>query len=377
MKFDERLGARLRVSRRSDKERGGQRRRCSSSDWPCSVHRAPGRRVGGLAGAVVAGINDTVGSWVCVMDGDLQHPPEVLVDMLGAASAHGADLVAGTRYSDGGDYRSLGRVRTLVSRSSTLAARARFPRTLARVSDPMSGFFLVRRKSVDCRALIPRGFKILLEILVSHRDLRCAEVPYHFDARVWGETKASFRQGLEYAEQLLNLRLEHVVSRPAPFRRVLQFSAIGISGVALNELIMSLLVERGVVGYVGAAVIATEAATLWNFTLLHRFVFHDSETRGIGQRLVAYVTLSNALFALSLPALAILVSGVGLHYTLASLVVIGVQFVLRLLISDRVIWRHRASEAKPKLYVMPRRSEPARRSAARIDAAEPRSTEMV
>jgi putative flippase GtrA len=302
------------------------------------VHREPPERTGGLAGAVVAGIRRASAGWVAVMDGDLQHPPEAVGTMLATATARDADIVVATRYADGGDHDGLGRFRTGLSRGSTLAAKAMFPRTLAGVSDPMSGFFLVRRDAIDCRALRPRGFKILLEILLRHPRLMCAETPYEFEARAWGQTKASLRQGLAFAEQLLDIRLQRVVSRPGPTRRIGKFALIGLSGAIVNEAVLALLVETHASGYIVAAVVATQFATLWNFVLLQRHVFDDAKRGPLVPRLAGFFALANALFAVSLPMLAFLVSGLGVNYAIANLFVIGVQFALRLVVSDRIIW---------------------------------------
>ena len=86
----------------------------------------------------------------------------------------------------------------MASRSTTTAARMLFPRRLRGVTDPMSGFFLVRREALDLDALRPRGFKILLEILVRHPGLRAAEVSFTFGERHAGRSKASIREALRY-----------------------------------------------------------------------------------------------------------------------------------------------------------------------------------
>ena len=102
------------------------------------VHRAPDQRNGGVGGAVVDGLRRARGSWVCVMDADLQHPPAVVPLLLQAAEAGGRDLVVATRFRDGSSDGGLGALRKLVSRGSAAAARALFPRRLRGVSDPMS-----------------------------------------------------------------------------------------------------------------------------------------------------------------------------------------------------------------------------------------------
>jgi dolichol-phosphate mannosyltransferase len=171
------------------------------------VHRRGESRSGGLGGAVVAGMRQSRAQWVAVMDSDLQHPPAVLPRMLQAAEALEANLVVGTRYRAGGAAPEFGKVRSFVSRGSTIAARALFPRALRGVSDPMSGLFLVRRERVPADRLRPRGFKILFEILVRGRGLRVAEVPYVFGTRAAGESNATLGEGMRFLRLLCELRL--------------------------------------------------------------------------------------------------------------------------------------------------------------------------
>src|SRR5690606_24936464 len=105
---------------------------------------------------------------VCiVMDGDLQHPPELIRALLSRFAEGDADVVAASRYIGGGDSAGLGTaVRYGVSKAATAVTKAMFLRRLWRSTDPMTGFFLVDRSRVDVSALKPQGFKILLEILV-------------------------------------------------------------------------------------------------------------------------------------------------------------------------------------------------------------------
>src|SRR3954452_17585620 len=139
------------------------------------VHRPPADRTGGLGGAVCAGLEVARGTWVCVMDADLQHPPELVERLLDQAQNGDSDIVVASRFRDGGDVGEFGAARRVLSRGAAAAARVVFPRRLRGVSDPMSGFFMVRRAAVDPAALRPRGFKILLEILArSPRVLRAS-----------------------------------------------------------------------------------------------------------------------------------------------------------------------------------------------------------
>jgi dolichol-phosphate mannosyltransferase len=184
------------------------REACSSTTLPIRlIHRDPEHRHDGLSGAVVEGLRVAHARQVCVIDADLQHPPELLPRLLQRAGEDDLDVVVASRRCEGGKMATLGMLRRVLSGASTFAARALFPIRLRAVSDPMSGFFVVRRDAVRLEHLRPRGFKILLELLVRNPGLRVGEVPFEFGARFAGDSKASALEGLRYLRQLASLRL--------------------------------------------------------------------------------------------------------------------------------------------------------------------------
>jgi dolichol-phosphate mannosyltransferase len=162
---------------------------------------------GGLSGAVVAGLRAAGTDHVVVMDGDLQHPPELVRVLHERAVRTGADVVVASRYARGGDRTGLdGTLRRLVSSASTAMARRAFPGKLRGCSDPMTGFFCVRTAAVDLDALRPSGFKILLELLVRGGRLSVVEEPFAFAERAAGSSKTSARQGALFLAQVARLR---------------------------------------------------------------------------------------------------------------------------------------------------------------------------
>ena len=170
------------------------------------VHRAPNQRGGGLGGAVVAALGRARGEFVCVIDGDLQHPPSVIAELLQRARClDRPDIVIATRYARGGTS-GLGVARAFVSKATTTIARRSLPVSLRNATDPMSGFFLFRSGTINAESLRPRGFKILLEIVARHPRLSIAEVGYHFGERAWGDSKVSRQEGVNYVRQLRDLR---------------------------------------------------------------------------------------------------------------------------------------------------------------------------
>jgi dolichol-phosphate mannosyltransferase len=168
---------------------------------------------GGLGGAVVLGLRQASAPWIVVMDADLQHPPTLVPDLVMAGERAEADLVVATRYADGGSRAGLdGGFRRFASGGSTTLAKALFPRRLRNVSDPMSGFFAVRAASLDADVLRPLGYKILLELIVRCRLRQVTEVPYQFQDRFAGESKANFGEGLRFLRHLMVLRVSSLSS---------------------------------------------------------------------------------------------------------------------------------------------------------------------
>ncbi|MGZ7027621.1 MAG: glycosyltransferase, partial [Acidimicrobiia bacterium] len=154
------------------------------------LHRPDGTRRGGLGGAVVEGMRVARAPWICVMDSDLQHPPELVASLLVTAEAEKANLVVASRYCDDGSAAGLSpKSRVLASRGAAATARMLFPRRLRGMTDPMSGFFILERKAVDPEVLKPTGFKILLELAVRTSGLRVAEVGYSFGDRHGGQSR--------------------------------------------------------------------------------------------------------------------------------------------------------------------------------------------
>jgi len=294
------------------------------------IHREEHERVGGLAGAVVAGIAATRSAYVLVMDGDLQHPPELAPTLRDAAE--GTDLAVASRYAGTGSAPGLSSgYRRLISSGSTALAQACFPRRVGRVcTDPMTGFFCFRREAVDISRLRPRGFKILLEILARH-DLRVREIAFTFGERAAGTSKASIRNGLQFVWQMAGLRMG----------RMTRFAAVGGLGTVLNLAIMALLVHVHLIPYVVASIVAAEVTIVVNFALQERFVFDDLRdgVHSGGRRLVRHLVFNNAETAVRLPFLVLLVDGFGVYSVLAQALTLAAAFGVRFLVISRVVYR--------------------------------------
>lgn len=296
---------------------------------------------GGLGGAVVVGLAAAASDLCIVMDGDLQHPPELLPALLDRYATGDADVVAASRYVGGGDTSGLGTaVRFGVSRAATWLTRAMFPIRLAHSTDPMTGFFLVDRSRLEVGALQPQGFKILLEIL-ARTDLRIAEIPMEFAERRHGASKASMRQGATFVAHLARLR----------FGKMSLFAVIGVIGAVANLGIMWLLTLLGV-PYIWAAIIGAEVTIIGNFLLQERFVFADMRTdaRALGIRFATSFTFNNVEAAVRIPVMALMVETWHISSVLATGLTLIVAFFARFLFHSLVVYaprRRRGDGSEP------------------------------
>jgi dolichol-phosphate mannosyltransferase len=298
------------------------------------IHRTDG--AGGLSGAVVEGLRAAHADLCVVMDGDLQHPPETIADLMRAYRRGDVDIVVASRYAQGGQADGLADVvRSAVSRVTTALTRAMFPLRLRECTDPMTGFFLLDRTRVDLTALRPRGFKILLEIL-ARTPLRLREVPFEFAERHDGSSKASMRQGLHFVTQLATLR----------FGKMSGFALIGAFGAVANLAIMAGLTHIGV-SYVWAAIVAAEATIIGNFLLQERFVFRDMTGSASGGwlRFAKSFTFNNAEALIRIPVLALLVETWHISSMLAAAITLAVAFVARFAFHSLVVYAPRREGA--------------------------------
>lgn len=301
------------------------------------LHRA--EPSGGLGGAVVAGLAAAETPWCVVMDADLQHPPELAPALVAEGERTGAQLVVGSRYRAGHQADGFtGPVRSLVSRLCTRLVRAVFPRVLAGITDPMSGLFAIRRDLWESADLQPEGYKILLELAVRTRPGVVAELPYRFRPRHSGESKAGYAEGLRFLRHLTTLRLS------GPRGRMLGFLLIGASGVLPNLLATWALVRLGV-PYLLAAILANQAAMLWNFLLIDFVLFHHRRAGHPAWRLARFAVLANADLIGRIPLLSLLVRDAHLGPVWATGVTLLAASAVRFVITDRALYLPAKAEA--------------------------------
>lgn len=309
--------------------------------------------LGGLGGAVVEGIRNSDSDLVVVCDGDLQHPPELIPGMIDEAEH--AELVVASRYVAGGNAGGLANgARRLVSRVTGSLSKATFPQRLKRCTDPMSGFFAVRRAAVAVDQLRPRGFKILLEIMARSQPMSVVEVPFVFGQRVAGESHAGMSEGLRFIRQLIALRL----SVSSTVGRATLFMLVGMSGVLPNLGVLRALVHLHV-DYLVAAVIAIQVSIVWNFVGAEVLVWRGkTSSRSAARRFVQFAAVGETDL-LRLPFVYLLVDFVRVGSTLATLITIAAAFMLRFTLADKIVYRTR-----PGVIGLPAPVEPTTQQAA-------------
>jgi dolichol-phosphate mannosyltransferase len=232
----------------------------------------------GLSTAVIRGWQVARGEVLGVIDGDLQHPPEVLLQLI-AETQQGADLATASRHVEGGGVSSWSVVRRFLSRGAQLVGLVILPGVVGRVSDPMSGYFLVRRSAIAGKTLSPVGYKILIEVLGRGDIGRVAEVGYVFQERQGGESKVTWKQYVDYLRHLGRLRLAL-----SPFGRFVRFGFVGITGLFVDMSVFYLLREVLKLGLTRSNIISVELAIINNFFWNDAWTFSDVSSQQQGSR---------------------------------------------------------------------------------------------
>ncbi len=232
-----------------------------------------GRR--GLSSACVEGMLASTAPYLAVIDGDLQHDERLLPRMLSLLKQGDLDIVVGSRYVAHGSLGEWDKSRAAISRLATKLSRLVIP---ADLTDPMSGFFMLRREVLAdrVRKLSTIGFKILLDLFASSpRKLNFKELPYQFRNRHAGESKLDSVAGWDYVMLLLDKLIGHIV----PVRFV-AFAIVGGMGVLIHLLVLSALFEWLKRPFVESQAVATYVAMTFNFTINNLLTYRDRRLAG-------------------------------------------------------------------------------------------------
>lgn len=233
-----------------------------------------GRR--GLSSACIEGMLSSSAPYLAVIDADLQHDERLLPRMLETLQADDTDIVIGSRYAAGGDIGDWDARRARISRLATRISRALVPEQL---TDPMSGFFMMRREVFTAahRRLSSLGFKILADLFASSpRTLRFKELAYTFGPRHAGVSKFDSASAWDYAM----LVLDKLVGRYVPVR-FLAFSIVGSLGVVVHFAVLWLLFTGLKNTFVVSQAMAITGAMTFNFAVNNLLTYRDRRLRGL------------------------------------------------------------------------------------------------
>ena len=321
-------------------------RRISLTDPRVRVIERIGRR--GLASAAIEGMCATAAPIVAVMDADQQHDPELLPKMLAAVEGGEYDLAYASRFAEGASTEEWGRPDRV--KASGLANRIANKVTGVELSDPMSGYFMLRTETLraDAHRLSGVGFKILLDILATvDRPLKVKEFPLNFVARIEGESKLDQTVVFEFLVGLYDKWLGRII----PTRFAL-FGTVGAMGVAVQlgalwVLLKVIAGERFVYGnwsesatFNTANTLAAIIAMTFNFVLNNELTYSDKRLRGFGPLLRGWAQfgLTCSLGLLTNVGSAAVLKTIGFHSVVAVIVGIVLGSVWNFALSSRFVW---------------------------------------
>jgi dolichol-phosphate mannosyltransferase len=303
-----------------------------SIDYPVRVITRRNER--GLASAVVDGFKQAGGEILGVIDADLQHPPEILPELLVRVRS-GAEVAIASRYVKGGGSEGWSMNRRIISRASKVLAALLLP-SIRGIKDPLSGFFLLRREVIDGVELSPTGYKILLEVLVKGKAREIAEVPYIFREREKGKSNLSTGEGINYLKHL------YCLARLGGAIRFIKFCLVGASGTLVYLGLLSLFTEVFGLFYIISAAISYETSIITNFTLNDIWTFRDRRSPGMKSILyrgLKFNLVSIGGLGIHMAILWFFTEVVGLFYLISAICAIAGAMLWNFTINTLWTWR--------------------------------------
>jgi dolichol-phosphate mannosyltransferase len=298
------------------------------------------RRIGrrGLSSACIEGMLSSAAPYLAVMDGDLQHDETLLRRMLDTLQSGRADIAVASRYVQGGHAGGLaGDGRRLLSQAGNWLGRLVLR---AEMSDPMSGYFMLRRDLFErtVHRLSGRGFKILADLVASAKTPpKMAELPLEFRPRLTGDSKLDTLVAWEY----LLLLADKTVGRAVPLRFA-AFVMVGMVGALLHLAILGLLMRMGGMAFLPSQTVAAAVAMTVNFFLNNVFTHRDARLRGgrLWLGLLSFMAVCSAGAAVNL-SIAQNLFGSGVPWWLAGLLGAAVGAVWNYAVTTTLTWWRR------------------------------------
>ena len=276
----------------------------------------------GLSSAVLEGWKIADGEVLGVMDADLSHPPQKIKELFGVIENGEADFTIGSRYIRGGKIEGWNLKRKLMSKTATILSRI-----YTQVKDPMTGYFMIKREVIKNVDLNPKGFKILLEIIIKGKYQKIKEIPITFINRTEGKSKAGTKEIFYYLQNLAG----YLPHKKNVVNEFVKFVVVGGVGTIINISILYLLTEKAGVYYLISAIFSFIIAMSSNFILNKIWTFKENIKLGIWKKYLQFGFVSMLALSVNLLFLYIFTEVLGIYYILSQILAIGMALMINFL----------------------------------------------
>ncbi len=294
----------------------------------------------GLSQSVAEGFDKASSDILVVIDADLSHPPALIPAMYHEIKG-GYDVVIGSRYMDGGGIKKWPLKRRIISLGATFLGRLLFPD----VSDPVSGFFAIKKSVIAKASLKPRGYKILLEVLGKGIWEKDKEIPFEFVDREVGTSKLKLKTIIEYAQQVVDITsfsfTHHQSAAWREWKKLFKFGLVGLSGIFVNMGLLIFLKEYAGFSIPVASLFAIELSILSNFLLNDLWTFSDSRSHKLSKwwhRFLSFQVVSVGGALINFVILNILTYIMGIDYRAANIIGILIAFGWNFIVNRNFTW---------------------------------------
>ncbi len=276
----------------------------------------------GLSSAVLEGWRMAKSEILGVMDADLSHPPKKIKELFWAIEKGEADFTIGSRHIKGGRIEGWNLKRKLLSKTATLLARI-----YTNVKDPMTGFFMIKKECIKDVKLNPKGFKILLEIIMKGKHKKIKEIPIIFINRVEGKSKAGIKEIFSYLQNLM----EYLPYKKNVIKEFFKFAFVGLIGTIVNLVILYSFTEFLKIYYMISAVAAFVVAATSNFILNKIWTFKEEMKHEFLGKYIKFFFVSVVALIINLLFLYLFTEFLGIYYIISQVLAIGVALIINFL----------------------------------------------
>ena len=283
----------------------------------------------GLSSAVLKGFFVSKGEVLGVMDADLSHPPEKIPEMFSIIKKKEADFVIGSRYIKRGRIEGWNFKRKAMSKVATLLAKP-----FTNVKDPMTGFFMIKSECLKGRKFNPKGFKILLELIIKAKYKKIKEVPIVFVNRTKGKSKVGTNEIFSYLKNLVGYLHHKKITN-----EFIKFAFVGLIGTFINLLVLYSLTEFAGFYYIISAIFAFVVSATNNFILNKIWTFKEKIRHRIFSKYFKFFSVSIIALLVNLLFLYLFTEFFKIYYMVSQVLAIGAALIINFL--GNKIWTFR------------------------------------